>query len=260
MTQLRSTVPKLNGILAGSDEPVFRVLPQGVMDDMKRSRSESALLWNAIYPRAQPTLALAELLSLRPLWGSSIDLAPDDLVPYYWGFNQHGARLPGLDRVLDTIDGPGPQTEVDLFLLGERELVLVEAKRMASLGRCARYGAERCPEIYSLSPETSCRYWAEENSMFSTMIDFGLRPEPEDPAPPCNRHYQLGRTAIVGHALARALNRRLHLWLLLPRGRWEALERDWIDFSERITDDQLWKRLRVLAWEDILSLGNHGNL
>lgn len=251
----RSTVPKLDGILTGSDEPVFRVLPQGVMDDMKRSRSESALLWNAIYPRAQPTISLADLLGLRPLWGSSVDPISDDLIPFYWGFNQIGTRLAQLDPVLDMIDGPGPKTEVDLFLLGERELVLVEVKHMSGLGRCGRYGSERCPEIHLDPSVAGCRYWTLDEPMFSNMVDFGLKPVPDDPPPPCNRHYQLGRTALVGNALAEQLKRRLHLWLILPRARWGAIERDWIDFSDRITDDQLWKRLRVLAWEDILSLG-----
>lgn len=253
----RSSVPKLEGIMAGSDEPVFRVLPQRVMDDMKRSSSESALVWNSIYPRAQPTLSLADLLRLRPLWGSSVKSLSDDLVPFYWGFNQAGNRLEQLDGVLDTIDGPGPKTEVDLFLLGKRELVLVEAKHMSGLGRCGRYASERCPEIHLDPSAVGCQYWTSDESMFSSMVDFGLRPEPDDPRPPCNRHYQLGRTTLVGNALAAQLERRLHLWLIIPRSRWGVIRRDWIDFSERITDDQLWKRLRVLAWEDIISLGKH---
>ncbi len=153
----RSTVPKLDGILAGSEEPVFRVLPQRVLRDMQRSDSESALLWNLIYQRAQPTLAAQELLSLPPLWGSRVDPLSDDLLPYYWGFSQMGARLPRLDHVLDIVDGPGPKTEVDLFLLGESELVLVEAKHMAGLGRCARYSSGKCPEIHTESGEDGCQ-------------------------------------------------------------------------------------------------------
>jgi len=254
LTRPRSTVPKLDGILAGSDEPVFRVLSQRVTEDLKRSRSESALLWNSIYPRAQPALALAQLLSLTPLWGSGIEPILDSLIPYYWGFDQTGVRLPQLDRVLEAIDGPGPRTEVDLFLLGESELICVEAKHMAGLGSCGRYGSGRCPEIHSLPSEPGCRYWAQDESRFSAILNFGLEPERDDPAPPCNRHYQLGRTALVGNALAERLDRRLHLWLILPRTRWGAIERHWIDFSERITDDQLWRRLRVIAWEDIHAL------
>lgn len=256
--QPRSTLPKLNGILAGSEEPVFRVLPQRVVDDMKHPRSESALVWNSIYPRAQPTIDLAQLLSLTPLWGSSIGPISDRLVPYYWGFDQDGRRLPNLDRVLDRIDGPGPRTEVDLFLLGEGELILVEAKHMAGLGKCGRFGSGRCPEIHAVPSSSSCRYWTEDPSLFSTVLDLGLKPELDDPAPACDSHYQLARTALVGNALSRVLNRRLHLWLIVPRMRWGALERDWIDFSERISDDQLWRRLRVLAWEDIHALGRHG--
>ncbi|MFQ5941919.1 MAG: hypothetical protein ACE5JF_00010 [Anaerolineales bacterium] len=254
MTQPRSIVPRLDGILTGSEEPVFRVLPQGVIDDMKRSGSESALLWNCVYPRAQPTLALADLLSLTPLWGSNIETVTDDLIPYYWGFDQTGLGLPQLDRVLEDIDGPGPRTEVDLFLLGQSELILVEAKHMAAPGRCSRYGSERCPEIHLDTSEAGCRYWVEEISRFSYLLDFGSRPEKDDPAPPCNRHYQLGRTVLVGSALARKLDRRLHLWLMLPKARWEAIEPYWIDFSERIVDDRLWRRLRVIAWEAIHSL------
>ena len=253
----RSNVPKLDGILTGSDEPVFRVLPQRVMDDMKRPRSESALVWNSIYPRAQPTLSLAELLRLRPLWGSSLDPIVDNLIPYYWGFDQVGSRLPQLDLVLDKIDGPGPKTEVDLFLFGEHELVLVEAKHMSGLGRCGRYASGRCPEIHLDPSAGGCQYWTSDESMFTNMMDFGVKPEPEDPPPPCNRHYQLGRTALVGGALSAQLERRLHLWLIIPRSRWGAIKRDWIDFTDRVTDDQFWKRLRVLAWEDVISLGKH---
>ena len=256
MTAPRSTVPRLDGILAGSDEPVFRVLPERVLVDMRRPNSESALLWNLVYPRAQPAITTTQLLSLTPLWGSAIEPISDRLIPYYWGFDQTGVRLPQLDRVLAGIDGPGPRTEVDLFLLGESELVLAEVKHMGGLGGCSRYGAARCPEIHPQALESGCRYWSADKSLFSTVIDFGLKPQPEDPAPPCNFHYQLGRTALVGNALARELDRRLHLWLILPRERWGALERDWVDFAERITDDQLWRRLRVLAWEDIQTLGS----
>jgi hypothetical protein len=191
---------------------------------------------------------------MSPLWGSSLEPISDSLVPYYWGYDQAGFRLPYLDQVLDSIDGPGPQTEVDMFLLGEDELVLVEAKHMAGLGKCGRYGSDRCPEIHLNTSEKNCRYWTEEGSLFSTLIDFGLKPEPEDPAPLCNRHYQMGRTALVGKALADQLSRRLHLWLIIPRKRWGALEREWLEFADRLRDDSLWKRLRVLAWEDILAL------
>jgi hypothetical protein len=247
----------MDGVLAGSEEPVFRVLPQRVIRDMQRPDSESALLWNLIYPRAQPTLAMEELLSLRPLWGSRVDPVSDGLVPYYWGFSQMGARLPQLDHVLEIVDGPGPKTEVDLFLFGERELVLVEAKHMAGLGRCGRYGSKKCPEIHTQPSAAGCRYWTSDESLFSNMLDFGIKPEPKHPAPICDRHYQLGRTALVGSELAKDLDRRLHLWLILPRSRWGALRRDWIDFSERIGDDSLWRRLRVLAWEDVISLAKH---
>ena len=132
------------------------------MDDMKRSSSESALVWNSIYPRAQPTLSLADLLQLRPLWGSSLEPISDDLVPFYWGYDQIGKRLPRLDGILETIDGPGPKTEVDLFLLGEHELVVVEAKHMSGLGRCGRYGSKRCPEIHLEPSAAGCQYWTSD--------------------------------------------------------------------------------------------------
>lgn len=32
----RAPPPRLDGILAGSEEPVFRVLPQRVLEDMRR--------------------------------------------------------------------------------------------------------------------------------------------------------------------------------------------------------------------------------
>lgn len=254
MTEPRSLTPKLDGILAGSDEPVFRVLPQRVLDDMRRANSESALIWNLLYPRAQPTISMSQLLALPPLWGSGIDPINDELEPYYWGYSQEGTRLRDLDRVLDAVDGSGPQTEVDLYLLGRTELVLVEAKHMARFGRCGRYGSHRCPEIHAESPQQSCRYWTEDTSLFSDLLDFGPKPQRNAPAPPCNRHYQLGRTVLVGQALAERLERKLHFWVVLPRERWGTVEADWIDFSERVADNQLWRRLRALTWEDIHQL------
>src|SRR3990172_5155176 len=46
-----------------------------------------------------------------------------------------------------------------------------------------------------------------------------------------------------------------HLCLLIPRRRWPALRTAWQDFAERVRDDGQWKRLRVVAWEDLQSLG-----
>ena len=248
-----STRPDLRGILAGSEEPVFRVLPNTVLDNLRRIESESSVLWNLIYPRAQPSLSLADLLGLKPLWGSKLTLADDALEPYYWGYNSSGDRLHGLDQALDRIDGSGPQTEVDLFMLGNRELVLVEAKHMSGLGRCSRFMSGRCPEIQDVGRDP-CRYWHVETASFSESLRLGKSPTPHSDAPPCNRHYQLARTLLIGQVLAGLLQRRLHLWLLTPRVRWLNLERDWIDFTERVVDHDLWRRMRVIAWEQIQTL------
>ncbi|NIS83535.1 MAG: hypothetical protein GTO14_25810 [Anaerolineales bacterium] len=178
----------------------------------------------------------------------------DDLVPYFWGFNVNGDRLVHLDEILHRIDDVGPQTEVDLFLLGHRNLVLIEAKHLSHLGRCSRFGRERCPEIHQAvgQREAFCRYWEQRDAQFARFLNFGERPEIGASSPPCNQHYQLGRTFLVGRALGQRLNRKDHLWMVLPRARWTSLERAWLDFSERILDEAAWRRLRVLAWEDII--------
>ncbi len=38
----------------------------------------------------------------------------DALLPYFWGFDVDGERLPELDPVLVEVDGPGNKTEIDL--------------------------------------------------------------------------------------------------------------------------------------------------
>jgi hypothetical protein len=243
----------LDGVLAGSAEPVFGVLPQRILEDLRHPRSESSLIWNLVYPRAQPTLSLLSLLELRPLWGSHLGLRDEALRPYYWGYELGGERLPGLDAVLESVDGSGQQTEVDLFLLGEHDLVLVEAKRNGGLGRCGRYLSARCPEIH-LPGTAGCRYWEIPTALFSDSLAFGSRPTPGSDSPLCNLHYQLARTLKVGEGLASRLNRQLHLWLWVPAARWAALERDWLDFTDRVTEAQLWRHLRVLEWEAIRRL------
>jgi len=210
-------------------------------------------LWNLVYPRAQPNLSLRSLLELSPLWGSHLGLGDEGLRPYYWGFDVSGERLDGLDFVLEAVDGSGQQTEVDLFLLGERQLVLVEAKRSGGLGRCGRYLTARCPEIH-LQGQPGCRYWEIRAALFSEALAFGSRPAPGADSPPCNQHYQLARTLKVGRALAAELNRQLHLWLWVPRARWRALEADWLDFADRVTEAAIWRHLRVLDWEAIRKL------
>ena len=83
------------------------------------------------------------------------------------------------------------------------------------------------------------------------MLEMGDRPTPGSVSPPCNQHYQLARTLLVGSALARELNLELHMWLVTTRRGWRSFERSWLDFVGRIRDDNLWRRLRVLTWEDL---------
>jgi hypothetical protein len=245
-------------ILFGSDEPIFTALPERVLTNLRHPTSENALVWNLLYPLAQPAFKLSDFLALRPQWGTSalIEIEDDTMTPFFWGYSVEGERLSLLDEVLRNIDGPGQQTEVDVFLVGRRNLILIEAKHMSGLGRCSRYGQQRCPEIHFSSGDHSedCRYWREGEASFQVHVDFGPLPAPEEHPPPCNRHYQLARTLLVGNALAGRLERTLHLWLIIPRARWKSLESDWLDFVDRVRDDMLWRRMRVLAWEDVQQL------
>lgn len=235
-------------------EPIFDVLPESVLANFQTPRSENALVWNLIYPLTQPTISFRSLMQIRPLWG--VVTQPDfeeGLRPYFWGFDVLGERLPGLDTVLERIDGEGPRTEVDLFLMGQTTLIVIEAKHLSALGRCSRYAAGRCPEIHvgTSDLEAECRYWALPQATFSRELDFGERPQPEGDSPPCYRHYQLARTILVGRHLSRMLDKVLYLWMMIPRSHWRSLEKTWLDFTERIRDDGLWRRMRVLAWEDV---------
>ncbi len=99
-----------------------------------------------------------------------------------------------------------------------------------------------------------CRYWEANPSRFSRWLEFGPRPGSESAAPPCDRHYQLARTLLVGQQLAAQLDRTLHIWLLIPQHRWSQLQPRWLDFVERIRSPELWRRMRVLSWEAIESL------
>jgi hypothetical protein len=253
--------PSSRRILFGSEEPIFNILPERVLANLRTPTSENALLWNLIYPLAQPKISLSKLLRPRPLWGTSILPETDDeeLVPYFWGYSIDGDRLRLLDEILEEVDGPGLKTEVDLFLLGERNLVVVEAKHVAGLGRCSRFVNHRCPEIHLQTDELAdeCRYWDVKPSYFASHLDFGPRPTPEEQIPPpCYHHYQLARILLVGHSLSTRLNLQFHLWLIVPRERWRSFERGWLDFSERVRDDGLWRRLRVMAWENVRDLRN----
>ncbi|HLC34271.1 MAG TPA: hypothetical protein VJJ70_04650 [Anaerolineales bacterium] len=244
-------------IFNGTMEPVFGVLPETVLDNLRRPASENALLWNLIYPLARPSLSLARLLGLPPMWGTpALEREEDALQPFFWGHALSGERLPDLDRALAAVDGKGHPTQVDLFLAGAHNLVLVEAKHLSGFGRCGRFARGRCPEIHPDPSEgaATCRYWEIEPSRFSAFLDFGDRPTPEGAAPPCATHYQLARTLLLGRWLAQHHASTLHVWAIVPRGRWPALQKTWLDFVGRIRDEALWRRCRVLAWEDVCTL------
>jgi hypothetical protein len=258
---LRHSPPPLHNLHGrlhvGAEELIFRVLPADVLGNLRHATSENALLWNLVYPRARPSLSLAQIVALRPLWGTVAGSESDDaLLPYFWGYSADGNRLPGLDEALLAVDGPVGQTEVDLILLGQSSLVVAEVKNQAGLGRCARFFAGRCPEV-SAPPgtgEEGCRYWQVGEAEFQSLLDFGPRPTADTESPPCAGHYQLARTLLVGAALARVLQRELHLWLILPRARWREHELVWLDFVGHIRSAELWRRMRVLAWEDLAKL------
>lgn len=249
----------LPGILAGHDEPIFDALPGNVLANLRRRGSENSLLWNLMYPLAGPTLSLIDMLGVRPLWGTAA-LSPgqdDPLRPYFWGYDLEGKPLPQLKDALEVVDGPGPATEIDLLLLGDHNLVAVEAKRGSGFGRCSRYGRGECPEIHGGSDDgTTCRYWQEPQARFARWLDVGERPQPGDWRPPCDRHYQLARTLTVGRELARRMELNFHLWAIVPRAGWRRLERTWIDFADRVLEAEQWRRLRVLAWEDLAQLAD----
>jgi hypothetical protein len=248
------STPNPARLWAGSSEPIFSALPGTILANFRNPRSENALLWNLLYPRALPSLSLRSLLGLQSLWGTSNPggIKDDDLVPYYWGFGLDGAPLEGLTEVLSEVDGPGPKTEVDLFLLGREVLIAVEAKHTTLFGRCSRYAFQRCPEIHSSEIETSpCRSWEPGPARFSNALVLGDRPDSETEEIPCNTHYQLARTLIVGGRLAQKLDCIFALWIFLPEGRWRLMERSWLDFVDRVSDDRLWRSMRVISWEQI---------
>jgi hypothetical protein len=241
-------------IIVGESEAIFSKLPNNVLANLRHSRSENALLWNLIYPLAQPKLSMSQLVEIVPQWGTvKIELEEDLLEPYFWGYSISGKRFPGLDEVLQRIDGDGPRTEVDLFLMGSSHLVLVEAKHLSGLGQCSRYSHHRCPEIHQdLNEEIgACRYWEAGDQEFQRLLDFGDRPNVDESSPPCNRHYQLARTLLVGDVLAREHRLEFSLWMMVSSTKWRSLERRWLDFTKRVRMESLWRRMRVIAWEDI---------
>ena len=270
--------PTPRGILAGSDEKVFQALPTSTLENMRRARDESAVLWNVLYPKAQPHLSFRDLLALRPLWGrpAGPDVPDDDLQPFYWGFSIDGERMSDLPAALEAVAGREDLLEVDLLLVGRKNLVVIEAKNLASAGQCGRYLHWRCPEIHRTSEalplrspplESSsggdklpgnargCRYWEEPSEPFARLFDFGSRPSPESDRPPCADHYQLARCLLLARELARRIGRQPHLWLIVPQARWPEISPTWLSFAERVEDDEDWRGLRVLAWEAIQNLG-----
>ncbi|MGA9533367.1 MAG: hypothetical protein WBR18_11680 [Anaerolineales bacterium] len=245
----------LPNILEGHDEPIFDHLPANVLDNFRRSSSENALVWNLLYPLARPTLSLRALLQVRPLWGSAgLGFADDSLTPYYWGHGLDGQALEPLTHAVAHVDGDGPSTEVDVVLIGHQNLVLVEAKNRSRLGRCSRYQSGACPEVHSGGRASSCRYWSLAEARFDQALVF--EPPVSSSSPDCNRHYQLARTMLIGRRLAERLELRFHLWLICPRRHWRSLERDWVDFADKIIDSDEWRRLRVLSWEDVAALSD----
>jgi hypothetical protein len=247
--------PAPGRVLHGSHERIFDVLPEGVRANLRHPRSENALLWNVLYPIAQSPINLKSLFELRPLWGTpKIDVSAEErAVAYFWGYSVEGERLPHLDEVLTAVDGAGPKTEVDLFLLSQTHLIVVEVKHNSGLGRCSRYAHARCPEIHHdlAQIEGACRYWEGGPALFSSELRFGAKPTPGSTSPPCNRHYQLARTLMVGRALAARLKRRLHLWMVLPSKRWGEIQPTWLHFVDRVRSDDLWRNMRVLSWEGV---------
>ncbi len=251
----RPARPDSRRLLAGEGEAIFQVLPQRVLANLRQPASENALLWNLVYPLARPTIALESLQSIPPLWGSALPPAADDLVPYFWGYDLAGTRLAALDDALEALDGPGQKTEVDLFLLGLKNLIVVEAKHLSGFGRCSRFSQGRCPLVHDGEQDPQdCRYWLPGPQRFDEALGFAEPPGPAETRPACAVHYQLARTLMVARELARRLEREAHLWLMVPRGRWGALEKVWLDFVGRVREDELWRRMRVLAWEEVRRL------
>jgi hypothetical protein len=68
------------------------------------------------------------------------------------------------------------------------------------------------------------------------------------------RSPELARTLLLGGWLAQQKANTLHVWAIVPRSRWPALQKTWLDFVRRIRDETLWRRCRVLAWEDVRAL------
>lgn len=253
-TRRRSGAPRPSGVLAGEGERIFSFLPEEVVRNMKAG-SESAAVWNAFYPFASRGLSAQAWFEVPRRWGSMLPPIEDDtLTPFFWGWNVQGEPLPGLAEAAESIAGRQDRLEVDLFLRGARTLVAIEAKVGAAPGRCGRYDGGRCPEVHGAGG--ACRYWEDGPQRFAEAMDFGQRPGPGEESPPCAIHYQLARTLLLVQRLAAADHQVPYLCLLVPGRQWSSLMASWLDFAGRVRDEAMWRRLRVLAWEDLKSLGN----
>jgi hypothetical protein len=247
-------------VLDGEREPIFGSLPQTVLANLASPRSESALLWNVFYPLATRSVRLSELLGLAPLWGTRLvpgAAADAQLSMYFWGLGLDGEPMPGLKQAVSEVDGPGGKIEVDLFLVGDGQLIAVEAKRGAAPGRCGRHSRGRCPEIHPAAGREPCRYWEPGPGEFTRWFEVGARPNPDIHLPACSLHYQLFRTVALAATLGAQLGLTPGLWMVVPQANWPRLEPLWLDFAERVRDEGAWRRLRVLAWEDLASLSHN---
>lgn len=240
-------------ILHGEDEPIFDALPDSVLANLKMPASENAVLWNVLYPLSQPAIPLEKLLQVPYLWGT-VNPSEDSLVPYFWGIGIQGQRMQGLDEELAVMDGPGPKTEVDLFLLGKRNLILVEGKNRSGPGQCSRWLHERCPAFHT-PEDPACIYWSESPA-FEDLFRFS-QPDPDDRVeemPSCARHYQLARTLLLAHRLGDRMGLKPSVWMFVPQRRWRSLSRGWRTFTDNVMDAALWRRMRVISWEALQSL------
>lgn len=254
MSERNENKPEYRRILYGQNEPIFQYLSERVRDNFRSPASENALLWNTFYPR-RLALEMQALQDLKPLWGTRRRGEEERLEPYFWGTNTAGERLQGLDEVLAELDGPGQKTEVDLFLVGDRSLVAVEAKNRSTPGRCSRFLHNRCPEIHPDNSEDDfCRYWEHRSSLFVEHLEFGSRPVPGDDKPPCARWYQLARTLLAVVTLAGRLDLNPQIWMVVSRKHWPSIERDWLAFTELIRADRIWRTARVLSWRAVQQL------
>jgi hypothetical protein len=41
---------------------------------------------------------------------------------------------------------------------------------------------------------------------------------------------------------------------VVPQRRWKALEKDWLDFVESVSDEDAWRRMRVISWEGLAQI------